>query len=57
LFKVDASGKEKVMHNFTGGSDGAYVTAPLFRDGSGNLYGTASLGGQAEGGTLFVMKP
>ena len=57
LFKVVASGKERVMHNFTGGSDGGYVTAPLFRDGSGNLYGTANGGGQAEGGTLFVMKP
>jgi uncharacterized repeat protein (TIGR03803 family) len=47
VFKVDATGTETVLHRFGGGggADGAYPQAGLIRDGSGNLYGTTSSGG------------
>src|SRR5580704_3702034 len=34
-----------VLYNFTGGSDGGLVYAGVIRDAAGNLYGTASEGG------------
>ena len=57
-----------VIHNFSGGPDGAGPTDGLTIDAAGNLYGTASAGGhQASGcqnyegdygcGTVFEMKP
>jgi uncharacterized repeat protein (TIGR03803 family) len=45
IFKLDPSGKETVLHSFTGGSDGAFPYAGLTFDASGNLYGTAGFGG------------
>ena len=46
VFKLDpASGKETVLYSFTGGPDGAQPVASLIRDDDGNLYGTASTGG------------
>jgi hypothetical protein len=46
LFKVNAtSGKETVLYNFTGGSDGGEPNGGLIEDGEGNLFGTAELGG------------
>jgi len=40
----------KVIHNFTGGLDGAIPSAGLTIDGAGNLYGTASAGGNCSQG-------
>ena len=48
---------EKVIYNFTGGSDGDYPTAGLLIDGSGNLYGSSSDGGTGGGGTVFELSP
>ncbi|HEY6292624.1 MAG TPA: choice-of-anchor tandem repeat GloVer-containing protein [Terriglobia bacterium] len=45
VFKVDATGKETVLHTFTGGTDGEIPYAGLVRDSAGNLYGTTSYGG------------
>jgi uncharacterized repeat protein (TIGR03803 family) len=45
VFKLDASGKETVLHSFTGGADGEFPYAGLVRDSSGNLYGTTQAGG------------
>jgi uncharacterized repeat protein (TIGR03803 family) len=39
-----------ILHQFTGGSDGAFPVAPVLIDGSGNLYGTAMLGGDGSCG-------
>jgi len=43
-----------VLHNFTGGSDGANPLAGLTMDQAGSLYGTASLGGVGNG-TVFKL--
>jgi uncharacterized repeat protein (TIGR03803 family) len=46
VFKVSPTGKETVLHSFTGtGGDGAFPIAPLVRDTAGNLYGTTENGG------------
>jgi uncharacterized repeat protein (TIGR03803 family) len=45
VFKLEPTGKETVLYSFTGGADGANPSAALLRDFAGNLYGTASSGG------------
>jgi uncharacterized repeat protein (TIGR03803 family) len=45
VFKLDTSGHETVLYRFTGGKDGGFPESGLAMDASGNLYGTASLGG------------
>ncbi len=45
IFKVTPTGKETVLHNFTGGADGAYPWGGVIRDSAGNLYGTANTRG------------
>jgi uncharacterized repeat protein (TIGR03803 family) len=45
VFTLDPTDKETVLHSFTGGADGSAPTAGLVRDKEGNLYGTASAGG------------
>jgi uncharacterized repeat protein (TIGR03803 family) len=40
---------EKVLHSFTGGSDGGRPTASLTLDANGNLYGTTQAGGTGNG--------
>ena len=55
LFKVTQSGKETVLHRFTGQADGAFPQ-DLTRDKTGNIYGAT--GGsymQGNGGTLFKL--
>jgi uncharacterized repeat protein (TIGR03803 family) len=46
VFKLDTTGKETVLHRFTGKSgDGANPYAGVIRDAAGNLYGTTAYGG------------
>jgi uncharacterized repeat protein (TIGR03803 family) len=45
-FKLDKTGKETVLHTFTGGADGSDSLGALILDGVGNLYGTTFLGGR-----------
>lgn len=47
IFKIDTTGHETTLHNFTGtnNGDGAYPYAGLIVDGKGNLYGTTFNGG------------
>ena len=60
---VDGSWKEKVLHQFTRGKDGAYSSAGLIFDAAKNLYGTTSQGGNlryCEGtgcGVVFELTP
>lgn len=54
VFKVDrATGKETVLHTFTGG-DG-YEPSGLIRDAAGNLYGTTEVGGADQNGNVFKL--
>jgi uncharacterized repeat protein (TIGR03803 family) len=54
VFKVDSSGNETVLYAFSSGADGEYPYAGLYRDGSGNLYGTTVNGGSsANYGTVY----
>jgi uncharacterized repeat protein (TIGR03803 family) len=64
VFKVNAStGAETVLYSFTGTSDGGFPTAGVILDSSGNIYGTASLGGDLSCnpsygcGTVFKLTP
>ncbi|HEY4903759.1 MAG TPA: choice-of-anchor tandem repeat GloVer-containing protein [Candidatus Sulfotelmatobacter sp.] len=65
VYKVGPGGRETVLHNFTGGADGATPTGALIRDAQGNLYGTTGSGGSLGGdcvaahgcGTVFEVSP
>jgi uncharacterized repeat protein (TIGR03803 family) len=45
------------LHDFTGGTDGAYVFAPPVFDGKGNIYGTTQIGGQYGYGVVWEISP
>lgn len=63
LVRTGSTYTEKVLHTFTGGTDGAMPIAGLVRDANGNLYGTTSNGGDsscgsvAGCGTVFKVTP
>jgi uncharacterized repeat protein (TIGR03803 family) len=45
IFKLSTVGKETILYNFTGGTDGAYPSGGLFPDKNGDFFGTAQNGG------------
>jgi uncharacterized repeat protein (TIGR03803 family) len=45
------------LHDFTGGSDGGYPGGGVTLDSSGNLYGTAVLGGANNFGVIWQITP
>jgi len=53
VFKLNAAGREIILHTFTGGTDGGYPYAGLVMDEKGNLYGTTYMGGASGQGTIF----
>ena len=55
VFKLDTSGNETVLYNFTGGSDGLWPYAGVKLDDAGNLYGTTHSGGTYGDGTVFEL--
>lgn len=62
VYKLDPSGTETVLYTFKGGPDGAFPASGLFLDGKGNLYGTATGGGDfkcfSDGcGVVFELSP
>jgi uncharacterized repeat protein (TIGR03803 family) len=57
IFKIDTAGNERVLHNFTGGSDGCDPYQGLIMDNAGNLYGTTSGCGSSDVGTIFKIDP
>jgi uncharacterized repeat protein (TIGR03803 family) len=58
VFKVDLTGKETVLHSFSGGTDGANPSpGRLIRDAAGNLYGTTEYGGASDNGVVYKLDP
>ena len=47
VFRVGTGGRAETLYKFTGLSDGGIPTSGLVLDATGNLYGTASAGGDA----------
>jgi uncharacterized repeat protein (TIGR03803 family) len=50
VFKVDSSGQETDLYQFTGSLDGYLPNASLILDAAGNLYGTTRYGGSPGAG-------
>jgi len=62
VFKIDTAGNLTILHSFDYSPDGAYPTGALLLDSAGNLYGTASQGGDNNCGffgcgTIFKVTP
>ena len=65
VFMVTPKGNGRILHRFWGGKYGKHPIAGLFRDASGNLYGTTIEGGIGSGcpvgeydcGTVFKIAP
>jgi uncharacterized repeat protein (TIGR03803 family) len=55
VFKLDANGKETVLHSFAGGAGGADPHAGLIRDAAGNVYSVTVGGGTSNRGTVFKL--
>jgi uncharacterized repeat protein (TIGR03803 family) len=45
VFVVDPTGKETILHGFTGGTEGWYPQSGVALDATGNIYGTTASGG------------
>lgn len=57
VFKLDTTGKETVLHAFSGSpSDGWYPTGELVPDGNGGFYGTTWFGGPSGYGTIYKLE-
>ena len=57
VFEITPSGAETVLHNFTGGTDGAFPFSGLVLDAQGNMYGTTWRGGTYTFGTVYQVTP
>jgi uncharacterized repeat protein (TIGR03803 family) len=60
VFSLAPSGKNWTysdLHDFTGGADGGYPGGGVVFDSTGNLYGTAVLGGANGAGVLYKVTP
>lgn len=55
--QADGTWKEKFLHHFGNGSDGAYLYSNLVFDTAGSLYGATFFGGQYGGGIVFKLVP
>lgn len=58
VFKIDAGGRETVLHSFCHAAnctDGYAPQAGLTTDGNGHLFGTTTQGGRYTGGTVFEL--
>jgi len=60
VFKLDAAGKETILHTFEGVSDGAEPYGSIIQDAEGNVYGTTDWGGSGSAcscGVVFKLTP
>ena len=58
IFRLKPTGTLKTIYSFclqTNCTDGAVPVASLVQDGKGNLYGTTTIGGSSNSGTVFEM--
>jgi uncharacterized repeat protein (TIGR03803 family) len=55
VYKIDPTGHETVLYNFTCGKDGGSSYGGVVRDKAGNLYGTTYLGGSAGWGVVYKL--
>jgi len=55
VFELSKTGKETVVHSFTGGTDGGQSLGGLIQDVKGNLYGTSFDGGTNGHGNVFKL--
>ncbi|HEV2177140.1 MAG TPA: choice-of-anchor tandem repeat GloVer-containing protein [Terriglobia bacterium] len=53
VFRLTATGRESILHAFTGGVDGASPQGGVIADSTGNLYGIATNGGVYSLGVAF----
>ena len=53
IFQIKQSGQLNLIHRFTGGADGDHPLGGLIQGADGAFYGTCSLGGQANKGTIY----
>jgi uncharacterized repeat protein (TIGR03803 family) len=58
VFKISPSGVETVLHLFQGApNDGSEPWGSLIQGTDGNFYGTTSMGGTSNSGTVFKISP
>jgi uncharacterized repeat protein (TIGR03803 family) len=62
VFEVTPKGKETLLYNFQGGTDGSLPLGNVIRDAAGNLFGTTNRGGGGDCGgggcgTVFELAP
>ncbi len=55
VYKLDTSGKLRVLYQFTGGADGDYPNSGVVRDSLGNFYGTTAGGGTEKVGVVYMV--
>jgi uncharacterized repeat protein (TIGR03803 family) len=55
VYKMHKSGKETVLHTFTGKADGGFPRARVIRDAAGNVYGTTISGGTSSNGVVYML--
>lgn len=55
VYKVNASGHESVLYNFSGGADGGHPYAGVTTDSAGSLYGTTFDGGAEGFGVVYKL--
>lgn len=53
VFTIDAKGRERILHGFTGQPDGRSPNDGLVLDAKGNLFGTTVFGGVGNTGSAF----
>ncbi len=57
VFKLTPDGVETVLWSFGAPNDGAYPQAGVIQGSDGNFYGTTTVGGTHNGGTIFKVTP
>ncbi len=57
VFKITPAGTLTAIHDFTGGTDGAYPKGGLTLGNDGNFYGATQFGGQTGWGVIYKITP